>query len=215
MFDSIHQLLLEFIQWVRELGSAGAILYGGVYVLATVALFPGSILTLAAGFLYGPYWAMLIVLISSVTGASLAFLLARSWLRPWVSQRFSHIPSFERLERRIAAEGWKVVLLLRLSPLMPFFVMNYLLGLSTLSFRAYVAATAIGMVPGILLYTYLGSLVSTLGDLGKTSGMPTTSAQQFFFWGGLAATVAVSVILTRWAKAGLSEEEKPEGEIVG
>ncbi len=206
MLDSLQSVLLDFVAWVRALGGFGALLYGGVYIVATVALLPGAILTIAAGFLYGPYWAMLLVLISSVMGATLAFLLARGWLRPWVVERFSKFPSFVRLERRIEKEGWKVVFLLRLSPLMPFSVLNYILGLSKVSLRGYVLASIVGMMPGILLYTYIGSLVSDLSELGASSALPESGASQFAFWGGLAATLAASIFLARWARSALAEE---------
>lgn len=205
MLDSLQQLLLEYISWVRALGAGGVVLYGVVYIVSTVALVPGSILTLAAGFLYGPYWAMLMVLISSVLGATIAFVLARGWLRPWVVRKFSKYPSYVRLERRIAEEGWKVVFLLRLSPLMPFSVMNYILGLSTVSLRGYVLASIFGMLPGILLYTYIGSLVSDLSQLGSTSVMPESGVSQIVFWGGLISTLAASVFLAKWARSALAE----------
>jgi uncharacterized membrane protein YdjX (TVP38/TMEM64 family) len=202
--DSIRELLSELVTWVRQLGVTGALVYGLVYVAATVALLPGALLTLGAGFLYGPGWGSLVVLVFSVLGASASFLLARSWWRPWFSRKFSTRASFQSLDQRIQSEGWKIVFLLRLSPLVPFSMLNYLLGLTSVSLRGYVAASIVGMVPGILLYSYLGSLMATLGDFNSLSG-DALGLQRLAFWGGMVATLVVSIVLTRWARERLGD----------
>jgi uncharacterized membrane protein YdjX (TVP38/TMEM64 family) len=199
---SAHALLMEFVSRVREWGALGALLYGLVYIGATVALFPGALLTLGAGFLYGPLWGSLLVLIFSVLGASASFLLARSWLRPWVVRKYSSRATFLALDERIREEGWKIVFLLRLSPLVPFAILNYLLGLTSVSLRGYVVASNVGMMPGILLYCYIGSAMASFGDPSAGAG-GALSAQRVAFWSGLAATVAVTVVLTRWARRAL------------
>lgn len=203
MHDSASAVLSDFATWVRELGVFGAVLYGLVYVVATVALLPGALLTLGAGFLYGPLWGSLLVIVASVSGASLSFLLARSWLRPWVVRKFSSRATFLALDQRVRAQGWKIVFLLRLSPLVPFAILNYLLGLTSVTFRNYVIASQVGMLPGTLLYCYMGSFMASFGDLG--AGATTAlSAQRIAFWAGLAATLAVTIVLTRWARRSLN-----------
>ena len=218
MQGSTRALLLEFVTWVRELGIVGALLYGLVYVVATVALVPGSLLTLGAGFLYGPLWGGLLVLVFSVLGASASFLLARSWLRPWVVRKYSARKSSTQtpllaLDVRIRGEGWKIVFLLRLSPLVPFTILNYLLGLTSVTLRGYVLASAVGMMPGILLYSYMGSLMASFSDLaagfwGAGAG-EAHAAGRIVFLGGMAATLLVVVVLTRWARRALGGVASP------
>ena len=198
---AVREYLLYFVVWVRELGAMGALLYGLAYIAATVALVPGSALTLTAGFVYGPYWASGLVLVSSVLGASAAFLLSRTWLRPWSASRFAGSPVFLSLDEQLGREGWKLVFLLRLSPVVPFSVLNYVLGLTKVSLRGYVMASAVGMIPGIVLYCYLGSLMSSIGQLDSAGD---SLAARFAFWGGMAATLVVTVVLTRWARRALA-----------
>lgn len=106
------------------------------------------------------------------------------------------------LDKRVAEEGWKVVVLLRLSPLVPFSMLNYFLGVTRLSFRAYLIATAIGMIPGILLYTYLGSALASFSEVstGLGGGLSTRSPA---FWIGMAATALTAWLLARWARHAL------------
>jgi uncharacterized membrane protein YdjX (TVP38/TMEM64 family) len=108
------------------------------------------------------------------------------------------------LDKRVGEEGWKIVFLLRLSPLVPFSILNYLLGVTRLSFRAYLGATATGMIPAILLYTYLGSALASLGEVstGAETGLSTRSP---IFWIGLTATALTTWLLGRWARHALRD----------
>jgi uncharacterized membrane protein YdjX (TVP38/TMEM64 family) len=204
--DRARELLEAVIDWVRELGMAGALIYGALYVLATVALVPGALLTLGAGALYGPLWGAVLVTFCSLAGASLSYALARSWWRPWVLRKLQGRTTLLALDRRMADEGWKIVLLLRLSPLVPFSLLNYALGVTRLSYRDYLTASALGMLPAIVLYTYLGS---ALASLGQSSAVHETvlSLDSIAFWMGLAATLAVTIVITRWARRALRELE--------
>ncbi len=206
MQDRPREILMELVSWVRGLGWSGAVVYGAVYVVATVALVPGLILTLGAGFLYGPFFGALLVLVCSVGGASAAFFIARSWWRPWVLRKLHKREALLSLDKRVASDGWKIVLLLRLSPMVPFSILNYLLGVTQLSFRAYVGATALGMIPGILLYSYLGSALNSIGDVSNGVGS-SLSPHSPFFWVGMAATLLTTVLLTRWARHALREHD--------
>ena len=202
--ERVRDLVFEFVAWVRDLGFAGALVYGLAYVVATVALLPGLVLTLGAGFLYGPLWGALLVMICSMAGATLAFLLARTWWRPWVLRKLQGRSAMLALDERMADEGWKIVFLLRLSPLVPFSLLNYLLGVTRLPLREYVGASIVGMIPGILLYSYIGSALANLGETSGTSSK-VTSLRSALFWLGLSATFLVTVVVTRWARRALRE----------
>src|SRR5688500_5561723 len=120
------------------MGLGGAALFGAVYVVAVVAMVPGSILTLAAGCLYGPLWGTALISPASVLGATLAFLLGRSVARRWVEGKLRDRPRFQAVDRAVQGGGFRVVLLLRLSPLLPFNLLNYALGLTGVRLWKYV-----------------------------------------------------------------------------
>ena len=202
--ERVRELVFEFVGWIRDLGLSGAFVYGLAYIAATVALVPGLVLTIGAGFLYGPLWGSLLVMICSVAGASAAFLLARTWWRPWVLRKLEGRRTILALDERMGEEGWKIVFLLRLSPLVPFSILNYLLGVTRLRLLQYVGASAVGMIPGILLYCYIGSALATLGEASGTSS-EVDSLRSALFWLGLFATLVVTIVVTRWAQRSLRE----------
>lgn len=200
----VREQMLAMIDWLHSLGSAGPLLFGGIYIVATVGMLPGALLTLGAGFAYGPFLGAAIVLPASVVGALLAFLLARSSFRPWLEGRMTKLPRLSAIDHGIKKDGFKVVVLLRLTPLVPFALLNYALGMTGVQARTFVGASTVGMLPGVLMYTYIGSLVPALSKLGTGDGGG--SAQQVAFWVGLAATVIVSVVLATVAKRSLAKQ---------
>ncbi|MGH8982449.1 MAG: TVP38/TMEM64 family protein [Acidimicrobiia bacterium] len=180
------------------------------YVVSTVALLPGSILTLAAGFAYGPVWGLALASPASVTGATCAFLLGRTVLRGWAQRQVERSPRVRAIDAAVEREGFKLVLLLRLSPVFPFNLLNYALSLTRLTLGQYVLASAIGMLPGTALYVYLGSLAPAAAELSSVShgGSATRTA---LYVVGLLATVAVVVIATRAARRTLHDKLDREG----
>ena len=140
--------------WVDAAGPAGPPLFMAIYALATVLLLPGAVITLAGGALFGPLWGTLWNLTGATLGAALAFLLARYIGADWVARRAG--PRLQRLTDGVAAEGWRFVALVRLVPLFPFNLLNYALGLTRISFGAYVLASWVFMLPGAVAYTWLG-----------------------------------------------------------
>src|SRR5439155_8152758 len=141
----------------------GVVGYGVLYVFATV-VGAATPMTLAAGVIYGVAGGVAIVSPSSVLGATVCFLLGRTVLRKSVEQKVAANPKFAAIERAVSKNGFKIVLLTRLSPVFPFTALNYGLGLTTVKLRDYVLASFLGMLPGTLLYVYLGFLI---GDLHK------------------------------------------------
>ena len=197
----IQESLRQALEWMRSLGPWGPVLFVIIYALATVLLVPGSVLTLGAGAVYGVVYGSLIVSLASTLGATAAFLVGRHLARDAVARRVSTNPRFAALDQAVADEGWKIVVLTRLSPLFPFTFLNYAFGLTRVTLREYVLASWLGMMPGTVLYVYLGSLAETAGSTRQR-----TAAEWAFYSGGLLATVAVTVIVTRLARRSLAQK---------
>jgi uncharacterized membrane protein YdjX (TVP38/TMEM64 family) len=190
---------------VRGLGAWGPVLLAAVYVPASVLLIPGSWLSLAGGFAFGMLKALAAVSAGSTVGACAAFLVSRFLLRGWIERRLANSPRLRALDRAVEREGFKIVLLTRLSPILPFGVLNYAFGATKISFGRYALASWIGMLPGTLLYCSLGSAARRLADLaaGEATAGPW---RQGLFFVGLAATAAVTYIVTRLAARALRDE---------
>ncbi|MHC5212028.1 MAG: TVP38/TMEM64 family protein [Planctomycetota bacterium] len=199
----LDEWLLGLVEWIRGAGGAGVAVFALTYALATVLFLPGSLLTLGAGFAYGPLAGTLLVSPVSVVGATAAFLLGRSVARGWIARRVSGNPRFAAIDEAIGTSGFKIVLLLRLSPVFPFNLLNYSLGLTRVRLRDYLLASFIGMLPGTFLYVYLGSLVTSAAEIlgGRTPDAGPWGRVLFF--GGLVATLAVTVLITRTARQAL------------
>ncbi len=178
------------------------------YVVAAVFFLPGSVLTLGAGFLFGVPMGLLSAWVGATVGACAAFLVGRTVAREWIARKVAQDPRFAAVDEAVGREGFKIVFLLRLSPVFPFNVLNYALGLTKVSFKHYALASAIGMLPGGLMYTYFGSAARSLADVaaGKVEG---GVAGQVFFWVGLAATVLVTIFVTRLARQSLESAQRP------
>ena len=189
----------------RGTGGAGVAMFFAAYLIATVVLLPGSLLTLAAGFAYGPVWGLAIASPASVAGATCAFLLGRTVLRDWAARKVGASPRARAIDAAVEREGFKLVLLLRLSPLIPFSLLNYALSLTRVRPAAYVLASFLGMLPATALYVYLGSLAPAAAELSAASRTGSGTRTTFYVV-GLLATVAVAVIVTRTARRALDVE---------
>jgi uncharacterized membrane protein YdjX (TVP38/TMEM64 family) len=199
--------LRRFNYWVGSLGVWGILLFILVYILATVLFFPASILTIGAGFIFGVVSGTIIVSIAATAGAALAFLIARYLARDQIEQKVADNPKFKRIDRAIGERGARLIFLLRLSPLIPFNLSNYFYGLSSVRFWPYPLASWIGMLPGTLLYVYLGAAgkASLNGAAGQASDH---SPFEYTFFGiGLIATVIATIWVTRIARRELSKTD--------
>ncbi|HEV2960307.1 MAG TPA: TVP38/TMEM64 family protein [Candidatus Angelobacter sp.] len=198
----------SFIQWVQAFGSGGAVIYGLFYVAGVVLFFPGIILTAGAGLLYGVVLGTLIVSPASVLGSTLAFLIARYVARDWVSRKLEKYPNFKAIDRAIEKNGFKMILLLRLQPVVPFNLLNYALGLTRIRLRDYVVASFLGMFPATVLYVYFGSVLHSVSDLSQ-GHLGRGKWGAILFWAGLAAAVVLVVYIGRIARKALQEEIGP------
>jgi uncharacterized membrane protein YdjX (TVP38/TMEM64 family) len=207
----VKQYFADFIDWVRGLGWWGPLVFGLFYAVAALVI-PGSLLTLGAGFAFGVVVGTVVISAASVTTAVMAFWLARTLARGWVEAKVAASPKFRAIDRAVGENGFKIVLLTRLSPVFPFLLLNYALGLTRVRFRDYLVASWVGMLPGTVLYVYLGSTVRELADLAA-GRYERTPAQTAFFWGGLVAAVVVTVLITRVARNALRQAvpAEPQG----
>lgn len=185
---------------VEALGWWGPAVFVLVYAIAAVLMVPGSALTLAAGTLFGVVAGTGIVSLASTLGAAAAFLVGRFLARDAIAARTAANPAFAALDRALGRQGWKIVMLARLSPLFPYTLLNYAFALTRVSFGRYVLASWAGMLPGTLLYVYLGSLARA----GLRSA-ERSSLEWAFYGVGLAATLAVTIFVTRMARSALRE----------
>jgi len=143
---------------------SAAALFILVYITVTGLSLPGAvILTLAGGFLFGSVFGTLFVNLGATSGATLAFLAARYMLRDWVEQKFGKW--LEPLQQGFAKNAFSYLITLRLIPLFPFFVVNLVSGLTRMNVRSYVAATALGIIPGSFVYAYAGRQLGTINSL--------------------------------------------------
>jgi len=198
----------QFELYVRSLGALGPLLFALAYMLLTVVLFPASVLTIGAGTLFGLKTGFFTALLGANLGALCSFLLARSFLRERVVLWTAAHPKFRFLDEAIGKQGFKMVLLCRLSPIFPFILLNYFLGLTSVRTGAYVLANLLGMIPANFVFVYIGA---TAHDAVAGPAEPSLDFyQQAMKYLGLVATVIVFTVMTRMARRALREAERAQ-----
>src|SRR3989454_2288820 len=209
----VQDLLKAALDWIGKLGPWGPVIFAGLYVVATVLFVPGSVLTLGAGAVFGVVLGSVCVSISATLGATAAFVVGRHLARDAIARKIEKNEKFSTIDQAVADEGWKIVLLTRLSPVFPFTLLNYAFGLTRVKLSHYVLASWLGMIPGTVMYVYLGSLVNVgAGHRQRTTG-------EWVLYGvGLLAAVTVTVFVTRLARRALAKkigshktEQNPKG----
>ena len=191
------QLLIEK---VHGLGAAGVALFAVVYIVSPLLLAPASVLTIGGGFLYGRGYGTLLVAGCATVAACLAFVLGRTLLREKVRKRIEQDPKLSAIDAAVGAHGFRLVFLLRLSPVVPFNLLNYALGATQVRFSTYAAASVLGMLPGTFLYVSIGAAATSAAQLESGAHPPGAA-----LWIGIAATLAVVVLLTFIARRALKD----------
>ena len=195
---NLIQTIPKIIQWIESLGIIGMSLFVLVYILACIFLIPGSPLTVGAGAVFGFWTGLILGSVGSTLGAVAAFLISRYLARGFIEKKIDKSHKFSAMDMAIKREGWKIIFLARLSPIIPFFLLNYALGLTKIRLRTYIISSWAGMIPGTVLYTYIGSL-------GKTILTTENSLADWVILGvGLIATVSVTLIISKIAKRSLA-----------
>jgi len=195
----------RFAQWVESLGVWGPVVFILGYAVATVAFVPGSLLTLAAGAIFGLVEGTIYTLIGATLGASAAFLVARYVARGAIERKIAGNARFAAIDRAVGREGFKIVALLRLSPIFPFNLLNYSLGLTKVGFLPYLVAS-IAMLPGTLLYVYYGKAAGSLAALAGGAQAAKGTGSWVLLGVGLVATIVATTFVTRLAGRALRQE---------
>ncbi len=202
----LRELTSALEDWIAGLGLLAPFAFAGVYIVATVLLVPASLLTLVAGAIFGLWIGTAVVSVASTTGAALALLIGRYLAREKVRRMVEQSPRFAAVDRAVAEGGWKIVAMLRLSPAIPFNLQNYLYGLTSIGFWTCVLTSWVAMLPGTLMYVYLGHVFGlALGqDRQRTMGEWALLAV------GLLTTIAVTRYITQLARRKLNEQSNIE-----
>lgn len=202
----LQDLLRDSLSWVQGLGPIAPIAFILIYNLATVLFVPGLILTLGGGVLFGLGFGTVYVFFAATLGATIAFGIGRNFARSWVTEKMVDYPKFGAIDTAVAKNGFKIVLLTRLSPLFPFNVLNYAFGITQVSLKDYVLGS-IGMIPGTILYVYIGSLIGNIALIG-TNNVLDPEAERLKWIAkiiGFIVTIGVTIYITHIAQKALDQ----------
>jgi uncharacterized membrane protein YdjX (TVP38/TMEM64 family) len=200
-FLPLENWIQGFTRWIESLGTWGVVAFCFIYMIATLLLAPGSLMSIAAGLVFG-LWGIPLVLISATTGAGVAFLLARYVAQERVTNALEARPKFKAIRNAIDEEGWKVVGLIRLSPQVPFAVTNYVFGVTNVGFWPFVLTTAVAVAPATFIYVNLGAM----GHAVSTGG---GQVRWIMLAIGLAAGIVAGVLVTRKTREKLQAVSEP------
>jgi uncharacterized membrane protein YdjX (TVP38/TMEM64 family) len=190
----LEEWIAHLQRWVARMGVLGGLAFALLYLAAALLFVPGSLLTIAAGLAFGLSWGVLVVSVASTAAAGAGFLIGRHLARDRVERLARRHEKFAAIDRAIREKGWKVVALLRLSPVVPFSISNYLYGLTAVDFWPYLLASWAAMLPGTVLYVYIGAAGRAAAAGGRHPW------EWALFATGLLATVVVTVWLSRTAR---------------
>lgn len=201
VFLPVRQTLVTVVEYIRASGAVGVAAYFALYLVVAVVMLPGSMMSIAGGFAFGPVWGALISTTCATFAAVLPFLLGRFVARDWVMRRAAKYPRLSVIDAAVGEQGFKVVVLLRLS-LAPYNLLNYALGLTRVKLRDFVIATWVGLLPAVAVLNYFGSLITDAAQLGSAV-QDLGPAVRVLYWGGFVTTLVGVVLLTRMARCAL------------
>lgn len=200
----VGPVAMDLLNWTGRLGFWGPVLLGAFFLPTAVLMIPGGLITLAAGFLFGPFTGTVVVSIGSTLGAAAAFVVGRTFGRTRVLGFLENRPTFQAIDQAVGQEGFKIVLLTRMSPIFPYNFLNYAYGLTDVPFARYVLASWLGMLPGTIVFVYIGTGLRALSS-DALDGAGADGAGKTFFWLGLAVTFIVAILITRIATKAIRE----------
>ncbi|KAI8835892.1 snare associated Golgi protein-domain-containing protein [Chytridium lagenaria] len=196
--------ILAFLEYVNDHKAIGSVIFVLFFGTFTCLMVPATFISISAGVIFRPMiLSVIIILLGSQAGLLLAFSLGRTVLRPWIEKRVRSDPSLTAIDAALSREGWKIVLLLRLSPIVPFGLCNYLLSLTSMQMYAVMFATLLGNIPGATLYSFIGSIVGSLAGAEKVEIDLRTKLITILF--SLVFLVGSVVFITVVAKRALRE----------
>ncbi len=194
----------HLVAWTRHHGVLGLAAFSLAFLVLTVTMLPTVEMYVAAGLIYGTWWGTLLTTALSLVGAMLAFAIARTSLRRWIEHRLAGPDKLAEIDRGVGDHSFWIAVLLRLSPILPYGPTNYALGATRISAGMYAATAIVGTAPTNALYAYAGSLLHKVTELGDGN----TPGHEALLWGGLAATIAVSILLGWIAKRALARASR-------
>ncbi|MEX0745477.1 MAG: VTT domain-containing protein [Phycisphaeraceae bacterium] len=212
----VESVVQALAGWIEGAGIWGPIAFILLYVAFTVFMLPGSILTILAGVVFGLLWGTVTVSIGSTLGVAATFLIGRYLARDAVAKKVQNHPRFAAVDRAVGEGGWKIVALLRLTPVVPFNVQNYLYGLTAIRFWPCVLASWLAMLPGTFLYVYLGYAGRAGLEAAAGAGGAETQrgiGQWLLLAVGLVATVMVTIYVTKLARRAIRQQQGAAQEI--
>jgi uncharacterized membrane protein YdjX (TVP38/TMEM64 family) len=204
--SSILPVLQRLLDWVHQQGVLAPALFILFYVVGTILFIPLIILTVSAGFLFGIFSGSFIAIAAEVLSAGLIFILARYFCRQWFCRKIEKNLHLQAVEEVIVNAGWKMVILTRISPFIPFHVLNYAYGVSRIPFWIFMLATFLAIIPGTFLYTALGETVGSL--IGLQSHKPAL-AEMFLYGAGCLTSFAATYYITRLTHKTLKKKTGP------
>ncbi|XP_031496475.1 uncharacterized protein LOC116261767 [Nymphaea colorata] len=205
--DQINSFLTQFSGFIEGYGPAGYALFVAVYAGLEILAIPAIPLTMSAGLLFGGVTGTIIVSISGTVAAAVAFLIARYFARERILKLVEGNKKFLAIDKAIGENGFRVVTLLRLSPLLPFSLGNYLYGLTSVKFVPYVLGSWLGMLPGTWAYVSAGAFGRAIIQEESDLGLPGGNGQLLTLGLGLLATALAATYVTRLAKEAIKDIE--------
>jgi uncharacterized membrane protein YdjX (TVP38/TMEM64 family) len=189
----LHQWMDALQSWLFRLGPWGVAIFALILFVMTFLPAPDWPLPIAAGYVYG-VWAFPLTYLSITVASIVAFLIARFLARDRLRTFLSRRPKYRAIDKAVAKDGWTVALLLRLSPIVPFNLQDYALGITAIPFWHYVSSTLIGITPGIAVHVYFGIFGKGLGNGANWVDWALLAI-------GILATVGLRILVTRRTKA--------------
>jgi uncharacterized membrane protein YdjX (TVP38/TMEM64 family) len=205
----IHHVV-GWMRTIQDAGPSGWLLFIGLFALCCLFFVPGSVLTIAAGAVYGFWGGVALVLIGNGVGSVCCLLVTRFFLRDWMRKLVERNPKIKALEQAVAQDDLWLVFLTRLSPVMPFSLINYTLGLTKISAWRFLLAIELGALPATCIYVYFGCLIGNLAQIGPEmkEHRPEVFLLQML---GLALAIGVTIYVTFVARRKLHESMEGKG----
>ncbi len=200
----VQEWLTATMAWMERQGPMAGVYYVLFYIVAVVTLVPDVVVNASAGVLWGVALGTVLATIGRTLGAGVTFVLVRKLMHRWLARKMAEDAQFAAIERAIARRGFRITLLLRLCPLVPVNLGNFGLGLTKVSLPAYLAGTAIGLLPRTMVVAYFGAGGRTIASVANGGPGPET-LPPLLFWGGLAFTIVATVLVTHQARRALNE----------
>jgi len=199
----VDRWIEALVSWTRHEGVVGLAGFALVFIVFSLTMLPTLELYVGAGLIYGTVWGAMLMTVLSLIASLAAYGIARSSLRRWIEHHLPHHKRIQELDKGIGAHAFSLGTLLRLAPVLPFGATNYALGATRMTFGMYVLTVIVGTIPTNIIYAYAGSLLHRVSELSSAhEGHP------LLLWGGLAATVAATVLLGWIAKRALDRAAK-------